>query len=116
MIVDVLVSNIGFLVDCLKVKFLSPAGLNKEHDPYEEMKRRQMEEGDYLLVCPIKAGQHWMWEIMSMLLSGKAEYIRTVKEFSWLEATALDDIHDKYAKPRVLCTHLALSWIPGSFR
>ena len=110
------VSNTGFLVDCLKHPLVCPGGLNKDHDPFEEMKKRQMEEGDYLLVRPMKTGQHWMWEIMNMLIAGKAQYVKTDKDFSWLEGTPLDAIQERYAKPRVLCSHLALSWLPEGFR
>ena len=115
-IVALQASNAGFMVDCLKKPLLSPPSLNRSRDAYEEMKKQQMEEGDYLLVCPVKAGQHWTWEIMSMLIAGKAEYINSTKEFSWLDATPLDEIQKRYPKPRVLCTHVSLGWMPDSFR
>lgn len=75
-----------------------------------------MQKGDYLLSCPMKTGQHWVWEIMSMLKAGSATYIQSEKETSWIDVESLDDIYKGYENPRVLCTHLGLSWLPKSFR
>ncbi|XP_048730855.1 sulfotransferase 1E1-like isoform X2 [Ostrea edulis] len=57
-------------------------------------------------------GTHWVWEIVCMLLKNKAEYVKEIKEFSFLESIpdikALDDI----ASPRALNTHAPYRWLP----
>ena len=75
-----------------------------------------MEEGDYLIVSPRKMGQHWMWEIMNMLLAGKAEYMNREKNNFFMDVLPMQKILKEYQPPRVLCTHMSVATIPGNFR
>lgn len=109
-------ANTGFMINCLKRPFLIPTTIGKTHDIYDAMKGKQLEEGDCLQVCPIKAGQHWTYEILTMLLNGKAQYTSVLKEESWIDKVPIEDLQEALPRPRVLCTHLALGWLPDGFR
>lgn len=103
-------------MDSLSLPFICPSFMNSKHDPFEPLKTKTMEEGDFLLYCPAKTGQHWTWEIMSMLVAGKAEYIYSGKVGSWIDVNKLENVYSRFSRPRVLCTHLSLSRIPDNFR
>lgn len=75
-----------------------------------------MDEGDVLLCSPVKTGQNWNFEIISMLLQGKAEYQSIGKVLTWFDVRPLSEIHEQVPRPRVICTHLGLSWLPTSLR
>ena len=104
------------MVDSLKHHFAYPTHWVKDHDPFLAMRELTMEKGDFLLCSPMKTGQHWMWEIMNMLLAGKAEHIKYIKESSWIDVASMDDINQQCEKPRVLCTHIPVGWLPDAFR
>lgn len=58
------------------------------------------------------AGTHWLWEILFMLINGKAEYTKEVKETAFLEHVDSFDQLDGKASPRVLNTHVPYRWLP----
>lgn len=95
---------------------LSPAVLNRVADPFDSSSNKPMEKGDFLLCNPAKTGQHWVWEIMNMLKTGSAAYIKGEKEDSWLDVRSMEEIQEKHERPRVLCTHQALRWLPTHFK
>ncbi|KAK3588696.1 hypothetical protein CHS0354_028906 [Potamilus streckersoni] len=67
---------------------------------------------DDVFVCASsKSGTHWTWEIVSMLLTGKAEIIPKSKVAHMLEAM-LTEIIDEIPSPRVLNSHLHLCRLP----
>ena len=105
-----------FIVDDLERPFGLPVLLNQDKDPIPDIKTMTMDEGDVLLCCPVKTGQHLNFEIISMLLSGKAEYADIVKEVAWVDIKPMSDIYSQVPQPRVICTHFGLSWLPTSFR
>jgi hypothetical protein len=56
-------------------------------------------------------GTHWVWEIIGMLLKGKAEYHPKVREHSFLDS--IDPaVLDSLPSPRVISTHLPFRWLP----
>ncbi|XP_013389205.1 sulfotransferase 1A2-like [Lingula anatina] len=68
-------------------------------------------EDDVWVCASPKCGTHWVWEVVSMILEGKAETIQAEKENLFLEMKDLEDL-DKQLSPRVLNTHFPLKWIP----
>ena len=105
-----------FVVDCMRQPYNCSVNWNKDHDPFVELNETTMEEGDYLIVSPRKTGQHWMWEIMNMLLAGKAEYITKGKEKCFVEVLSMQKILEECEHPRVLCTHIPTGTLPKTFR
>ena len=67
----------------------------------------------YLLQLYI--GTHWGFEIISMLLNGKAETIPIPKEFTMLENVPQSQI-DELPSPRVLNSHFPLSVLPKQIK
>ncbi|KAF6022730.1 hypothetical protein EB796_018959 [Bugula neritina] len=71
-------------------------------------------EGDFLLASYQKNGTHFMWEIMTMLLRGSAEYIRSPKEACMIDLFPLKKTDAVFPSPRVLNTHYRLDVSPKS--
>ena len=94
---------------------MSPALFNGDYDAYKNLLDHTLEEGDYLMSSSMKTGQHWVYEIMNMLLSGEAKYVAHGKEASWVDIAPMEKIYEEHKKPRVLCTHIAPGWLPGQF-
>ncbi|KAK3108340.1 hypothetical protein FSP39_005858 [Pinctada imbricata] len=65
-------------------------------------------------ICFLIEGTHWTNEILSMLLTGKAEYTSDSKMGGMMEA--LPDLHmlERLRSPRILNTHLPYKWFPRS--
>lgn len=105
----------GFEVDILKRPFLSPALFNGDYDAYKNLLDHTLEEGDYLMSSSMKTGQHWVYEIMCMLLAGKATYTAQGKEASWIDIVPIEQMYQEHEKPRVLSTHITPGWLPEGF-
>ncbi|XP_076452612.1 sulfotransferase 1A1-like [Babylonia areolata] len=75
----------------------------------------EMREDDVMILAYPKAGTHWLWEITSMLLAGKAEHEKRVKEMAMMEATAIEHIQAQ-PSPRVLNSHLPLRLLPRQIK
>lgn len=58
-------------------------------------------------------GTHLMWEIMTMLLRGSANYIAEAKRVCMIDA---NPVRDEFPSPRVLNTHYRLDVLPSQFR
>ncbi|XP_060086371.1 sulfotransferase 1A1-like [Ylistrum balloti] len=83
-------------------------------DPQEHLSQlREMElrDDDIMLCAPVKAGTHWVWEIMTMLTRGTTEYASGPKEDAMLEFRSLEKL-DALPSPRILNTHLRFSNLP----
>ncbi|KAK7474545.1 hypothetical protein BaRGS_00034190, partial [Batillaria attramentaria] len=80
-------------------------------DHIECMKSLEMRYDDVILCAFPKAGTHWLWEVGSMLLSGKAEYETRTKEFAMMEATEIEKTR-ALPSPRLLNTHVPVSMLP----
>ena len=105
-----------FIVDCMRQPYNCTVNWNKDHDPFAELNQTTMEEGDYLIIAPMKMGQHWMWEIMNMLLAGKAEYVTKGKEKCFIDVLSIRKVLDGVKPPRVVCTHIPTGTLPVNFR
>jgi hypothetical protein len=57
------------------------------------------------------SGTHWVWEIIVMLLQGRAEYHQYVREHIFLDAVPLSSV-DSLPSPRVFNTHIPFRWLP----
>ncbi|XP_076453017.1 sulfotransferase 1A1-like isoform X2 [Babylonia areolata] len=71
----------------------------------------EMREDDVIILSNAKAGTHWVWEIASMLLSGKAEYEKRIKQSVMIEAQPIESIQS-LPSPRVLNSHLPFRLLP----
>ncbi|XP_076452616.1 sulfotransferase 1A1-like isoform X2 [Babylonia areolata] len=79
------------------------------------LKSLEMRHDDVLVAAFRKSGTHWLWEITSMLLAGKAEHEKRVKDLAMMEATAIEHIQAQ-PSPRVLNSHLPLRLLPRQIR
>ncbi|KAL5016124.1 hypothetical protein ScPMuIL_005713 [Solemya velum] len=71
---------------------------------------------DDILICAYpKSGTHWIWEIVLMLLRGKAERIQEIKEVAMLEGVTQAH-YNNLPSPRVLNSHIYFSNLPQNFR
>lgn len=105
----------GFVVNTFKHPFVSPLDVNANYDALEDLRHHTMEKGDYLLSCPVKTGQHWVYDIMSMLVAGEATYREYGKESQWIDVAPINKIYEEHEKPRILCTHITPGWLPDKF-
>ena len=60
-------------------------------------------------------GTHWGYEILSMLLKGKAEREQSQKIMLMMEAVSLSDM-EAMPSPRILNTHLPLQFLPQQMK
>lgn len=77
----------------------------------ECLKALDMREDDIVLMAYTKAGTHWLWEITTMLMSGKPEYDKRAKENAMMEARSIESMQAE-ASPRILNTHLPFKLLP----
>ena len=57
-----------------------------------------------------------MWEVMTMLLRGSAEYVKESKALCMLDFFPVTKIDTMFPSPRVLNTHYRLDVLPSEFR
>ena len=57
-----------------------------------------------------------MWDIMTMLLRGSAEYVKESKELCMLDFFPVTKLDGLFPSPRVLNTHYRLDVLPSQFR
>ncbi|XP_025092461.1 sulfotransferase 1A1-like [Pomacea canaliculata] len=70
-----------------------------------------LRDDDVLICAYAKAGTHWTWEVVSMLMAGKVEYRKQSKETVMLEVVELEGV-ESLPSPRVLNTHLPVNMLP----
>ena len=56
-------------------------------------------------------GTHWLWEVVGMLLRGKAERIKVEKEHYMLECSDAETL-EKLESPRILNSHIYKEQVP----
>ncbi|XP_063429488.1 sulfotransferase 1B1-like isoform X2 [Mytilus trossulus] len=71
-------------------------------------------DDDVLLSNYPKSGTHWVWEIIQMLSTQKAELIEYSKMNCMLENLSKESF-DSLPSPRILNTHLEFSMLPKDF-
>ncbi|XP_025090231.1 sulfotransferase 1A1-like isoform X2 [Pomacea canaliculata] len=76
-----------------------------------DLRKMELQDDDILLCSYPKTGTHWLWEVTSMLVQGKAEYETRRKEQLMVEFVDVDMI-EAMASPRILNTHLPFSMLP----
>ncbi|KAL3842282.1 hypothetical protein ACJMK2_020313 [Sinanodonta woodiana] len=103
----IIVDDHTFLLSVTKT--MVPGGNIVEH---VQTIRNIIARDDDVLICTYrKSGTHWIWEIVSMLRKGKAEYDTKVKETAMLEFISKDQI-EALESPRNLNTHFPLRMLP----
>ncbi|XP_046574264.1 sulfotransferase 1 family member D1-like [Haliotis rubra] len=75
------------------------------------MKSRPIRDDDIFLCSYPKSGTHWTWEILNMIVAGKAEYTK-----HWINSAALEhrtgEGMEELASPRIIQTHLLPGHMP----
>lgn len=67
---------------------------------------------DDICICAFpSSGTHWFWEIICMLLNGKAMYLTGTKEQDMMEFL-MPEVFEKRQSPRILNTHLRPKYLP----
>ncbi|XP_048247070.1 sulfotransferase 1C2-like [Haliotis rufescens] len=90
--------------------FVQPAILV---DKLKTVKYVPIREDDILLCTYPKSGTHWTWEILNMIVAGKAEYAKHWQNSAWLEYRTEEELAE-LASPRILHTHLRPSQLPDA--
>lgn len=62
-----------------------------------------------VLLLLLRAGTHWLWEVVHMLTSGKVEYESRAKEHLMLEFNEVEHF-DVMPSPRIINTHFLLRY------
>lgn len=72
---------------------------------------------DDVMICSYpKTGTNWLYEIVSMIMRGKAERIKESKLAAMLEYLPEEDIQKIETSPRVLNTHLNYRFLPEDLK
>ncbi|XP_046550454.1 sulfotransferase 1C2-like [Haliotis rubra] len=82
-------------------------------DNLRNMKSFRLREDDILLCTYPKSGTHWTWEILNMIVAGKAEYTKHWQNSAWLEYRTEEEL-ETLASPRIFHTHLRPRQLPES--
>ncbi|XP_046574275.1 sulfotransferase 1C2-like isoform X3 [Haliotis rubra] len=80
-------------------------------DTIKNVKLIPIRDDDILLCTYPKSGTHWTWEILNMIVVGKAEYAKHWQNSAWLEYRTHEEL-EALASPRILHTHLRPSQLP----
>ncbi|XP_055997942.1 uncharacterized protein LOC125647317 [Ostrea edulis] len=81
---------------------------------FPRLKAMDIKSDDIFLCAYPKAGTHWTWEIISMILQQKAEYHPKAKETHMLEFHT-PEVLEPLTSPRVFNTHLLPNNVPEQF-
>ncbi|XP_078313949.1 sulfotransferase 1B1-like isoform X1 [Crassostrea virginica] len=86
-----------------------PPFVKEEH--FRSMKTWKARNDDVIISAYPKAGTHWLWEVVSMLIQKKAERIPEIKETAMIEGLTEEKFHS-LATPRVINTHVYFQHLP----
>ncbi|KAL3856334.1 hypothetical protein ACJMK2_011103 [Sinanodonta woodiana] len=78
----------------------------------ERVRNMSVNDNDVVILAFPKSGTHWIWEILNMLISGKAEYVSRVPERDWLDVVG-DNI-EQVPSPRTIVSHYSIQHLPSS--
>ena len=67
----------------------------------------------FVLSYVVISGLHWSWEIVGMLLSGKAEAVDVSQRHNMIERVDSLEVLDKINSPRMINSHIAQPFIPS---
>lgn len=96
--------------------FYIPTFPYPEHEQeYNTLSQWKARDSDILICAYPKSGTHWLWEITSMLVQGKAERIDAIKEWNMLEGMR-QQAFDSLPSPRILNTHVYFRHLPKDFK
>ncbi|XP_067947917.1 sulfotransferase 1C2-like [Watersipora subatra] len=73
-------------------------------------------ETDFLIATYPKNGTHFVWEVMTMLINGSADYIGASKKELMIDAFPVKESAKVFPSPRVLNTHYRTDVLPAEFR
>lgn len=93
--------------------FLKPPEVTAEI--IHNMVNLPVRDDDVMFCSAPKSGTHWGFEIISMLLNGKAETIPVPKAVTMLENVPQADL-EKVSSPRVLNSHFPLCILPKQMK
>ncbi|XP_033764059.1 sulfotransferase family cytosolic 1B member 1-like isoform X2 [Pecten maximus] len=80
-------------------------------DQLEKIQNLTYRKGDVFIMSYPRSGTHWVREIVTMLMKGKAEYM--VKDYMDFPIELLDiDAVETEASPRVLYSHMPYRYLP----
>ncbi|XP_063431514.1 sulfotransferase 1C2-like [Mytilus trossulus] len=67
---------------------------------------------DDIFICAfMKCGTHWLWEMVQMIVNGKAEYFSKAKECCTMEFHLPDEYSD-FQRPRIFNSHFTPKCLP----
>lgn len=84
----------------------------EEADIVRKVKNFKCRDDDVFILAPVKSGTHWVWEIASMLIAGRAETIPKSKSKHMLEHQTAD-VFEEIKSPRILNSHLDIEHLPN---
>ncbi|XP_067680681.1 sulfotransferase 1B1-like [Haliotis asinina] len=76
-----------------------------------KVQKLELRDDDVLIAAYPKCGTHWLWEIVTMLRAGNAEYQKEAKEVAMLGMPKYERA-DELPSPRVLNSHLHFRHLP----
>ncbi|XP_025090222.1 sulfotransferase family cytosolic 1B member 1-like [Pomacea canaliculata] len=101
-----------YILDGFAFYPMPPPTLSTSWDVHiDDLKQMQLRDDDLFILAYPKAGTHWLWEVTSMLLQGKAEYDSRPKEELMVEFTDLNKL-EKTPAPRIFNSHLPFHMLP----
>ncbi|XP_069102706.1 sulfotransferase 1A1-like [Argopecten irradians] len=93
------------------VNLISSGFIPDVRENLKKMRVMECRDDDVFICAAMKAGTHWVWEMTTMLLKGKAEYEHVAKETRMLEFHWPEEF-DNLASPRALNSHFYLRHLP----
>ncbi|XP_076083684.1 sulfotransferase 1B1-like [Mytilus galloprovincialis] len=78
----------------------------------QSIRNMELKEDDILIAAYPKCGTHWVWEIVSMLMKGKADYQRDIKEELMIEGKIDLSSVSRSESSRILNTHFPYRFLP----
>ncbi|KAK7088198.1 sulfotransferase 1C2-like [Littorina saxatilis] len=77
----------------------------------QQIRKLHVRDSDVILCTYPKAGTHWLWEVITMLVNHISKFSNDLKQSAMLENTDLDLVNSQ-PSPRVLNTHLLPDALP----